>query len=123
MAVEDELRGGAIPDIKPRILTDQVCACVYLFYHPYSLIQSCPKTLCFILASYPEHLPQSQCRGKSLQLSYTPPIPILQNYIYVTSETTFYHILHTPEGGMNENSADSQIRVCLVCVCEGIASL
>ncbi|XP_042292396.1 ras/Rap GTPase-activating protein SynGAP-like [Thunnus maccoyii] len=23
MAVEDELRGGAIPDIKPRILTDQ----------------------------------------------------------------------------------------------------
>lgn len=26
MAVEDELRGGAIPDIKPRILTDQVSA-------------------------------------------------------------------------------------------------
>lgn len=35
MAVEDELRGGAIPDIRPRILTDQVCACVYVFYHPY----------------------------------------------------------------------------------------
>uniref|UniRef100_A0A3B4AL38 Synaptic Ras GTPase activating protein 1a n=1 Tax=Periophthalmus magnuspinnatus TaxID=409849 RepID=A0A3B4AL38_9GOBI len=31
MAVEDELRVGAIPDIKPRILTDQVCACVYIF--------------------------------------------------------------------------------------------
>uniref|UniRef100_A0AAQ4RCW5 Synaptic Ras GTPase activating protein 1a n=1 Tax=Gasterosteus aculeatus aculeatus TaxID=481459 RepID=A0AAQ4RCW5_GASAC len=28
MAVEDELRVGAIPDIKPRILTDQVCASV-----------------------------------------------------------------------------------------------
>uniref|UniRef100_A0A8D3A0Y0 Ras/Rap GTPase-activating protein SynGAP-like n=1 Tax=Scophthalmus maximus TaxID=52904 RepID=A0A8D3A0Y0_SCOMX len=36
MVVEDELRGGAIPDIKPRILTDQVCACVYIFYHLYS---------------------------------------------------------------------------------------
>ena len=36
MAVEDELRGGAIPDIKPRILTDQVCACVYICYHLYS---------------------------------------------------------------------------------------
>lgn len=35
MAVEDELRGGAIPDIRPRFLTDQVCACVYVFYHPY----------------------------------------------------------------------------------------
>lgn len=33
MAVEDELRGGAIPDIKPRILTDQVCACVYTTSH------------------------------------------------------------------------------------------
>ncbi|KAJ0054921.1 hypothetical protein NL108_007093 [Boleophthalmus pectinirostris] len=31
MAVEDELRVGAIPDIKPRFLTDQVCACVYIF--------------------------------------------------------------------------------------------
>lgn len=56
MAVEDELRGGAIPDIKPRILTDQVCACVYIFfYHPYSLNQSCPPTVCIILASHPEH--------------------------------------------------------------------
>ncbi|KAK5883568.1 hypothetical protein CesoFtcFv8_019882 [Champsocephalus esox] len=34
MAVEDELRVGAIPDIKPRILTDQVCACVYIFIIP-----------------------------------------------------------------------------------------
>lgn len=33
MAVEDELRGGAMPDIKPRILTDQVCACVFTSNH------------------------------------------------------------------------------------------
>lgn len=52
MAVEDELRVGAIPDIKPRILTDQVCACVYIFYHPYLLNQSCPKTVCIILTSH-----------------------------------------------------------------------
>uniref|UniRef100_A0A674N498 Synaptic Ras GTPase activating protein 1 n=1 Tax=Takifugu rubripes TaxID=31033 RepID=A0A674N498_TAKRU len=56
MAVEDELRGGAIPDIRPRILTDQVCACVYVFYHPYLLKQSCPKTDSIILTSHPEHL-------------------------------------------------------------------
>lgn len=55
MAVEDELRGGAIPDIKPRILTDQVCAWVYIFYHPYLLKESCPKTVCITLTSYPEH--------------------------------------------------------------------
>uniref|UniRef100_A0A3B4UEQ8 Synaptic Ras GTPase activating protein 1 n=1 Tax=Seriola dumerili TaxID=41447 RepID=A0A3B4UEQ8_SERDU len=65
MAVEDELRGGAIPDIKPRILTDQVCACVYIFYHPYSLNQSCPKTVCIILTSYPELLPKP-VQGKKL---------------------------------------------------------
>lgn len=52
MAVEDELRGGAIPDIKPRILTDQVCACVYIFYHPYLPNQSCPKTACITLTSH-----------------------------------------------------------------------
>lgn len=49
MAVEDELRGGAIPDIKPRILTDQVCACVYT-------TQSCPKSVCLIIASHPRAL-------------------------------------------------------------------
>lgn len=58
MAVEDELRGGAIPDIKPRILTDQVCACVYIFYHLYLLNQSCPKTVCIIPTSHPKHLPK-----------------------------------------------------------------
>ena len=97
MAVEDELRGGAIPDIKPRILTDQVCACVYVFYHPYLLNQSCPKTVCIILTSYPK-LCQSQCRGKSLRLSCTSPITIFPKFVYVTSETTFHHLLHTPEG-------------------------
>uniref|UniRef100_A0AAQ4QW25 Synaptic Ras GTPase activating protein 1a n=1 Tax=Gasterosteus aculeatus aculeatus TaxID=481459 RepID=A0AAQ4QW25_GASAC len=58
MAVEDELRVGAIPDIKPRILTDQVCACVYIFYHPYLLNQSCPKTACIILTSHSTHSPK-----------------------------------------------------------------
>lgn len=84
MAVEDELRGGAIPDIKPRILTDQVCACVYIFYHPYSLNQSCPKALCIILTSHPEHLPKP-VQGKSLQLSYISPTPIFakQKHLYV----------------------------------------
>ncbi|CAF99358.1 unnamed protein product, partial [Tetraodon nigroviridis] len=55
MAVEDELRGGAIPDIRPRILTDQVCACVYVFYHPYLPKQSCPKPDFIIPTSHPEH--------------------------------------------------------------------
>lgn len=81
MAVEDELRGGAIPDIKPRILTDQVCACVYLFYHPYSLIQSCPKTLLLHSCITSIAFAAKPVQGKSLQLSYTPLIPIFQKYI------------------------------------------
>uniref|UniRef100_A0A3B4G690 Ras/Rap GTPase-activating protein SynGAP-like n=1 Tax=Pundamilia nyererei TaxID=303518 RepID=A0A3B4G690_9CICH len=81
MAVEDELRGGAIPDIKPRILTDQVCACVYLFYHPYSLIQSCPKTLLLHSCITSRAFAAKPVQGKSLQLSYTPLIPIFQKYI------------------------------------------
>jgi len=60
MAVEDEMRVGAIPDIKPRILTDQVCACVYIFYHPYLLNRSCPKTACIILTSHSVHLPKPE---------------------------------------------------------------
>uniref|UniRef100_A0AAQ4RVD2 Synaptic Ras GTPase activating protein 1a n=1 Tax=Gasterosteus aculeatus aculeatus TaxID=481459 RepID=A0AAQ4RVD2_GASAC len=76
MAVEDELRVGAIPDIKPRILTDQVCACVYIFYHPYLLNQSCPKTACIILTSHSTHSPKP-VQEKGFQLSYTSAIAIL----------------------------------------------
>lgn len=82
MAVEDELRGGAIPDIKPRILTDQVCACVYIFYHLYPPKQPCPKRVCIILTSYPEHHPKS-VRRKRLQFPCTPTSPILSNHVYV----------------------------------------
>lgn len=87
MAVEDELRGGAIPDIKPRILTDQVCACVYIFYHPYLPNQSCLKTACISLTS---HLKSAQ--EESLRLSCTSPVPIFQNYtlMSLTSEITFH---------------------------------
>lgn len=100
MAVEDELRGGAIPDIKPRILTDQVSACVYVFYHPYLLSQSCSKTVCIILTSYPKHLPKPE-QGKSSLLSCASPTAIFQKHICVTSEITFHHLLHTPEGRTN----------------------
>lgn len=80
MAVEDELRVGAIPDIKPRILTDQVCACVYIFYHPYLLNQSCPKTACIILTSHSTHSPKP-VQEKGFQLSYTSAIAILPKYV------------------------------------------
>lgn len=96
MAVEDELRGGAIPDIKPRILTDQVCACVYIFYHPYSLNQSCPKMLCIILTSHPEHLPKP-VQGKSLQLSYISPTPIFAK-AHLCGKT-FHHFFCTCVSG------------------------
>lgn len=92
MAVEDELRGGAIPDIKPRILTDQVCACVYIFYHPYSLNQSCP----------PRTLPHSCITSEAsaprvrAAKSCTPPVLISQEH-HDVDVTAFHHSLRTPQ--------------------------
>uniref|UniRef100_A0A667XEP7 Synaptic Ras GTPase activating protein 1 n=1 Tax=Myripristis murdjan TaxID=586833 RepID=A0A667XEP7_9TELE len=59
MAVEDELRGGAIPEIKPRILTDQVRACVHVFYHRYFKIRL-SKVMSKNSLNSPHHVQSSQ---------------------------------------------------------------
>lgn len=104
MAVEDELRGGAIPDIRPRFLTDQVCACVYVFYHPYLPKQSCPKTDSIILTSHPEHWAKP---GKK---------KALQDIMHFTcchlSKVRFYHLWNSISWSSwhpsrhNKNSSD-----------------
>lgn len=99
MAVEDELRGGAIPDIRPRILTDQVCACVYVFYHPYLPKQSCPKPDFIIPTSHPEHWAEPG-QGKRSRASCTSPVPIFPKFDSVTSEIAFHDFLDTPQGTM-----------------------
>lgn len=100
MAVEDELRGGAIPDIRPRILTDQVCACVYVFYHPYLPKQSCPKTDSIILTSHPEHWAKPGKKKKRSRTSCTSPVAIFQKSDSITSEIAFHDLLDTPQGTM-----------------------
>lgn len=92
MAVEDELRGGAIPDIKPRILTDQVCACVYIFLSSLlakpvmssnSLHHSCITSRAFA----------EKVRAAK---SCTPPVLIFQKY---TSMSQHFTIRFTPLKG------------------------
>lgn len=83
MAVEDELRGGAIPDIKPRILTDQVCACVYIFSHASSLKQSCPpNTLPHSCITSTASPPQSgqQCHALHLFPSFKSTTSMSQHF-------------------------------------------
>lgn len=93
MAVEDELRGGAIPDIKPRILTDQVCACVYIFLSSLlakpvmssnSLHHSCITSRASAKKSQGSKVMHSTCSHLS------------EAHVDVT---TFHHSLHTPQGG------------------------
>ncbi|XP_075995178.1 ras/Rap GTPase-activating protein SynGAP [Genypterus blacodes] len=67
MAVEDELRGGAIPDIKPRILTDQVCACVFIFILSFIFQLQVTKSVIKQLAYPPYHTLSFQRLPKSAQ--------------------------------------------------------
>lgn len=93
MVVEDELRGGAIPDIKPRILTDQVCACVYIFYHLYSPNRSCRKTACIILTSHPEHFAKARAEEKLAAVMHS-------TYSHLFKSTFMWHLKfhHFPAG-------------------------
>lgn len=93
MAVEDELRGGAIPDIKPRILTDQVCACVYIFLSSLlakpvmssnSLHHSCITSRAFAKKSQGSKVMHSTCSHLS------------KVHVDVAA---FHHSLYTRQGG------------------------
>ncbi|MEQ2299012.1 hypothetical protein AMECASPLE_011212 [Ameca splendens] len=88
MAVEDELRGGAIPDIKPRILTDQVCACVYTTSHVLNKFAS-------LLHHVQEHFLLKPAQVETFAAA-TPVTSIVQSTLFVALKSNISpHLAHT----------------------------